>query len=400
VQIFDVSNLCNENNFNDAYTANDTHVYDMRDIQTNDGAGSGVELPDGAYGIVVVTVILGQGQPADTSGSIIGNFRVIDNSGYEYRTNSQSPSSIVSGEDGGVYTFNFNRVGGINFSDVVGITLNDIRANEVTTAGSSITFDTTLFNNNEVEFSCSDTTFSCTEGTFEYGINEAIPHSRDKALTCPSNNISEGFVRLEIISEESIEAFAGYIGINTGNNSRGSMDSFHQQRGVLSCEERGFCRVFVTSTEQNGNLMGVSGADAICQNLADMSLFAQGGTYLAWISDSLGNSPSTRFNQATVPYQLVDGTPVANDYADLINCPANCLINPINLTENGGAPPDPFVWTGTNTDGTADAFNCSNWTVGVGNLGPEGNNASSSPIWTDSGGASCGFTDVLYCFEQ
>jgi len=33
IQIFDVSNLCNENNFNDAYTANDTHVYNMRDIQ-------------------------------------------------------------------------------------------------------------------------------------------------------------------------------------------------------------------------------------------------------------------------------------------------------------------------------------------------------------------------------
>ena len=99
VQIFDVSNLCNENNFNDAYTANDTHVYDMRDIQSNDGAGSGFELPDSAYGIVVVTVIQGQGQPADLNGSIIGNFRVIDNSGYEYRTNSQSPSSIVSFED-------------------------------------------------------------------------------------------------------------------------------------------------------------------------------------------------------------------------------------------------------------------------------------------------------------
>ena len=60
---------------------------------------SGFELPDGAYGIVVVTVIQGQGQPADLNGSIIGNFRVIDNSGYEYRTNSQSPSSIVSFED-------------------------------------------------------------------------------------------------------------------------------------------------------------------------------------------------------------------------------------------------------------------------------------------------------------
>jgi len=37
VQIFDVSNNCNENNFFDVYTANDTHDYNMRDIVTNDG---------------------------------------------------------------------------------------------------------------------------------------------------------------------------------------------------------------------------------------------------------------------------------------------------------------------------------------------------------------------------
>jgi len=349
VQIFDVSNLCNENNFNDAYTANDTHVYDMRDIQTNDGTGSGFELPDGAYGIVVVTVIQGIGQPADINGSIIGNFRVIDNSGYEYRTNSQSPSSMVSVEDGGVYTFNFNRVGDINFSDVVGITLNNITSNEVTTAGSSITFDTTLFNNNEVEFSCTDTTFSCTADTFECGINEAIPHSRDKALTCPSNNISEGFVRLEIISEESIEAFAGYIGINTGNNSRGSMDSFHQQRGApLSCEDRGECRVFVTSTEQQGDFGGLAEGDAICQGLADESPLTQGGSYLAWLGVTDPNiNPNTRFNKATVPYVRVDGTKVADDYADLTTCNGTCLDNNIDLNENGNNTGGlSSIWTG------------------------------------------------------
>jgi len=91
------------------------------------------------------------------------------------------------------------------------------------------------------------------------------------------------------------------------------MDSFHQQTGQLStsCENNGFCRVFVTSTRQRGDLMGVSGADTICQNLADASPLTQGGTYLAWISDSLGNSPDTRFNKVSVPYQRVDGTQVA-----------------------------------------------------------------------------------------
>jgi len=53
IQIFNVANNCNENDFFDFYTAGDTHVYNMRDIQTNDGNPSGVVLPAGAYGVVV-----------------------------------------------------------------------------------------------------------------------------------------------------------------------------------------------------------------------------------------------------------------------------------------------------------------------------------------------------------
>jgi len=37
IQIFNVANNCNENNFFDFYTPNDTHVYNLRDITTNDG---------------------------------------------------------------------------------------------------------------------------------------------------------------------------------------------------------------------------------------------------------------------------------------------------------------------------------------------------------------------------
>ena len=169
----DVNNLCNENNFFDTYTPNDTHVYNLRDITTNNGNSAGVILPEGAYGFVVITAVLAQGQPADTDGNIIGNFRVIDNSGYEYRTNSQGPSLVNAIDGRESYTFNFNTIGGVNASDVIGITVNNITTGEVNASGPSLTFDTTLFNENEVEFSCSDTTFSCTADTFEYGINDA-----------------------------------------------------------------------------------------------------------------------------------------------------------------------------------------------------------------------------------
>ena len=260
VQVFDVSNLCNENNFNDGYTASDTHIYNMRDIKRNDGNASGVEMPDNAYGFVVVTVVQGNGQPTDTNGLIIGNFRVIDNAGYEYRSNSQGfqPHGI----NGSKYIANFNSAGGINKSDIVGITVNNLLSGGVTAAGSSVTFDTFIINNNEVISSCSDTTFSCTEDTFEYGINEAISHSKDKSVLCGSNNIPEGFVKLIVIEHTAIEAFVGFIGLNTGNNSRGSMDSLVAVR-TPNCGD-GFLDTSIGEECDDGNNIEGDGCENDC----------------------------------------------------------------------------------------------------------------------------------------
>ena len=57
VQIFRTDFSCNENDFFDEYTPNDTHIYNMSNIQSNDGNPSGVVLPDNSYGFVAVTVI-------------------------------------------------------------------------------------------------------------------------------------------------------------------------------------------------------------------------------------------------------------------------------------------------------------------------------------------------------
>ena len=119
VQIFDVDNNCNENDFFDNYTGNDTHVYNMRDILTNDGNPSGIALPDGAYGFVVITTA------QEAEDSLIGSFRVLDNNGYEYRTNSLGTSlfdEIISPNS--EVTFNFNIQGEVSLSDIIGITFN------------------------------------------------------------------------------------------------------------------------------------------------------------------------------------------------------------------------------------------------------------------------------------
>jgi len=258
IQIFNVDQDCNENNFFDNYTVNDTHIYNMRDILTNDGDPSGVVLPENAYGFVALI-------PFGSNGELIGNFRIIDEIGYEYRTNLQSPASTTSSSGSTVffsnYHFNFNQSAGITFSDIVGITYDngqgEVFASNPTDAFQLLDID--IVNNNEVIFSCRNVIFACidednprqeellefvsdnTEGSasvasFEYGINEAIPHSKSGELLCPGNNITEGIVNLNQISLNSTSfsaRFHAYVGLNNGNG-RGSMDSIFSDNLCLA----------------------------------------------------------------------------------------------------------------------------------------------------------------------
>jgi hypothetical protein len=266
-------------------TGNDTHVYNMSDMKTNNGNPSGVDLPDDAYGFVVISIVEGVSAPIvaiEDGEFVMGNFRIIDNSGYEYRTNmaGYNTSEPFCFGLGSTLTFDFNQFGGANLSDVVGIALQQAGPGcnepfepdpcegpftEVTAANIldvNITFDVDIIDNNENEFSCRDVMFACVNedsiryeellefasgsgapvnvAGFEYGINEAFPHSKGSPLLCPSNNIPEGSVRLtveDLFGElpfdgpgdfdrllDGDEFFSGFIGLNNGNG-RGSMDS-------------------------------------------------------------------------------------------------------------------------------------------------------------------------------
>ena len=61
--------------------------------------------------------------------------------------------------------------------------------------------------------------------SFEYGINNAIPHSRGNELLCPGNTIDKGIVRMigQGGGNETNSVFF-FVGLNNGNG-RGSMDS-------------------------------------------------------------------------------------------------------------------------------------------------------------------------------
>ena len=267
VQIWDVNNNCTENNFFDTYTPNDTHVYNMRDIQTNNGNPSGVILPEGAYGIVSIALIDAANGIARDTHILLGNFRILDNAGYEYRTNSSGweprsggPAATCSTfPPNETYTLNFNTNGGVRFSDIVPIIFNrlnpeilaDNNGFEINILDAWQLYDVDIFDLNENAFSCRNVVFGCVDednplieellevaseetessasvAAFEYGINEAIPHSRGGELLCPGNTITEGFVKLsrfEGIEDDDIAASktAQFIGLNNGNG-RGSMD--------------------------------------------------------------------------------------------------------------------------------------------------------------------------------
>ena len=248
VQVFNVANDCNENNFYDAYTGNDTHVYNLRDILTNDGNPAGFVLPDNAYGAVIISSVTGPGGVIEINNPLEGNVRMSDDSGYEYRTNlpGKSPGSnhlIQFTPD--VYTFNYNSEAGVILSDVFGVTTGNNRegATEVTMSDPTATnnlVDIDIFDLNEVPFSCRDILFACVEpggsryqetleeegiavAGFEYGINDAVLSSKGAELLCPNNTISDGFVRITQLDREGF--FVGFVGLNNGNG-RGSLDSF------------------------------------------------------------------------------------------------------------------------------------------------------------------------------
>lgn len=257
IQIFNVGDNCNENDFFDLYTPNDTHTYNLRDIATNDGNDSGVVLPDDAYGIFVAVVVRGD-EPSIERLNIIGNLRIEDITGYEYRTNllgvqylAFPPDSVGSLRTDAPATFNFNTEGGVNLSDIVYITYSqNFQLSEVEISNvldNWVLVDIDIFDLNENPFSCRNVIFSCVDqdnplleslledagnasvASLEYGINDAIRHSRGSELLCPGNNISEGFVKLKELrfdASPSGEApeLLGFVGLNNGNG-RGSMDA-------------------------------------------------------------------------------------------------------------------------------------------------------------------------------
>lgn len=172
--------------------------------------------------------------------------------------------------------------------------------------------------------------------------------------------------------------------------------------------------IFITSQAFNGNLGGLAGADAKCQQLADAAELD--GTFKAWLSDSTTDARD-RLTQATVPYRLVDGTTVANDFTDLTD---GSLAAPINRNEQNGTVGE-RPWTGTNSAGEAcfqasggtcnltvpdpvgggiPRLACEDWTTTAGVGEAVVGQAATSSAWTSEGDRRCSDNLRLYCIQQ
>ena len=177
-------------------------------------------------------------------------------------------------------------------------------------------------------------------------------------------------------------------------------------------------RVFLTSQKYHGNLGNIYGADAKCQQQASAAKL--GGKWMAWLSSSSGN-PLQRFNKASVPYVLINGVIIAQNWNDLVD---GSLQASINVDETGlvisstgnvycKSLTGPKVWTNTKTNGglysSSSKYSCANWAthstssyyrpvLGMANR--------TDGTWTyhhcSSNYARCSspYLGHLYCFEQ
>jgi hypothetical protein len=153
-------------------------------------------------------------------------------------------------------------------------------------------------------------------------------------------------------------------------------------------------RVFVTNTIQNANFGGIAGADALCASQATAAGLE--GEFKAWLSTAV--SPvADRLTQSSVPYVLVDGTMVADDWVDLVD---GFIDAPINLDANGllrGGD----VWTGTLPSGLSYANgDCAGFTDESEPMGLCGSTTTFGGGWTTSATPVCSTELRLYCFEE
>lgn len=232
IQIYDINTGCAEFDYFDTLTPRDTHVYNIGDLDRNNGAELSAPDLTGGHGIVAVTHVDGT-DAIDTEPVLSGNFRINDNDGYRYSTNL---ANVNNGESISLpldSSVNFNNVDSSGFADLVIIGL-DFVSNPGGVVPVDQDYNFRLFDDQENPISCPEATLGCQEGVINVGVNQTLTNSRGGPSVCLGSD-STGFLEIEteIVNPE---AYVIFMGLNNGNGT-GSMDSAFFDSPSLIVEE-------------------------------------------------------------------------------------------------------------------------------------------------------------------
>ncbi|MEZ4385873.1 MAG: hypothetical protein R3A79_31430 [Nannocystaceae bacterium] len=219
------------------------------------------------------------------------------------------------------------------------------------------------------------------QGVEECDLGEANADDGKCTSACKRNVCGDG-LRIKYVEECDLGEANSDEGECTTDCALNVCGDGHLYVGVEECDDGGKtygdgcsyeCKreqvAFVTNQAFTGNLGGVAGADAKCQEAAQtggLLPWASGDyIYRAWIADE-SCAPRDRFPHADRPYRRIDGYDLAMDFDDLVD---GKLEISLWCTEDHGyfVDVDLPVWTAVEPDGSnSDALassTCNYWTL-------------------------------------
>ncbi|WP_169314414.1 LamG-like jellyroll fold domain-containing protein [Turneriella parva] len=168
-------------------------------------------------------------------------------------------------------------------------------------------------------------------------------------------------------------------------------------------------RIYVTANTYSGDLAGVTGADAKCNNVADVN--KPPGVYKAMLVDDSVRRACTSASCATsgflenIDWVLRPQVPYVDQAGTRYLFTANDRAVFSSVAIGGIAGSAVYPWTGLSSSWLVGSVisptqdDCANWTpVGVNGFYGEGSNTGGGAISFNFGG--CAFSRPLYCVEQ
>lgn len=159
-------------------------------------------------------------------------------------------------------------------------------------------------------------------------------------------------------------------------------------------------RVFVSSIDYDGNLGGLSGADSICNSLAQSAGLSK--TYKAVLSDGATDSKDriVIFGEVVKVGSSGAVTVLAASSTHFWGTDTTALNANIDLDEYGAARPNQTPWTGTGATGVGSLGYCNDWASNSSShQGDFGSTNHTGPQWTENNFEDCNLTNPIFCIS-